>query len=74
MLSQVCSASACERNWSAFSFIHSLSRNRLKVETANDLVYVFSNLRLMDKLTNPMYKEDNIAWREGLDEGEEEDV
>jgi len=30
VLSQVSSASACERNWSTFDFIHSKKRNRLK--------------------------------------------
>lgn len=72
VLAQVCSASSCERNWSAFDFIHTKKRNRLAPQQANDLVYVFSNLRLLDKLQNPLYKEDNIAWREGVDEGEED--
>ena len=35
----------CERNWSAFDFIHSKKRNKLSPAKAEELVYVFSNLR-----------------------------
>ncbi|KAI5076810.1 hypothetical protein GOP47_0008875 [Adiantum capillus-veneris] len=49
ILSQVCSASACERNWSTYGFIHSVKRNRLQHEMADDLVYVLSNLRLQSR-------------------------
>ncbi|MCO5588740.1 hypothetical protein L7F22_042699 [Adiantum nelumboides] len=38
VLSQVSSASACERNWSTYGFIHSLKRNRLGHSKADDLV------------------------------------
>jgi hypothetical protein len=50
VLSQCTVASACERSWSTFDFIHSKRRNRLSAERSSDLVYVFSNLRLLDKL------------------------
>jgi hAT family C-terminal dimerisation region len=46
VLAQVSSACACERNWSAYDFVHSERRNRLVPERAEKLVYVFSNLRL----------------------------
>ncbi|XP_059065995.1 uncharacterized protein LOC131857434 isoform X2 [Cryptomeria japonica] len=46
ILSQPCSASGCERNWSMFEHIHSKRRNRLSVEKMNDLVFVHYNLRL----------------------------
>ena len=46
ILSQPCSSSGCERNWSMFEHIHSKKRNRLTVERMNDLVYVHYNLRL----------------------------
>jgi hypothetical protein len=48
VLSQVTVASACERNWSTFEFIHSKKRNRLTSERA-DLVFLFSSLRLKEK-------------------------
>jgi hypothetical protein len=50
VLSQGSAASACELLWSHFDFIHNKRRNRLTAERANDLVFVFSNLRLLDKV------------------------
>lgn len=52
VLSQAASACSCERNWSNFGFIHSRLRNRLTAERAADLVYVFSNLRVLKKFIN----------------------
>ena len=49
----VSSAGACERNWSSYDFIHSKKRNRLHADRANDLVYVFSNVRLIEKFNAP---------------------
>ncbi|XP_061371496.1 uncharacterized protein LOC133314070 [Gastrolobium bilobum] len=49
ILSQTCSASGCERNWSAFGQIHSNRRNRLEHKRLNDLVYVRYNLRLQQR-------------------------
>ena len=46
ILSQTCSASGCERNWSVFERIHTKKRNRLDKKRLNDLVYVQYNLRL----------------------------
>ena len=46
VLSQCSSASACERNWSAFDHIQSKKRNRLSSKKLEDLVYVRSNLQL----------------------------
>ena len=43
VLSQVISASSCERNWSAHGHIHSEVRNRLAPATTEKLVYVYSN-------------------------------
>jgi hypothetical protein len=47
ILGQVCSASACERNWSMYSFVHNKVRNRLKHDRAEDLVYIYTNSRLL---------------------------
>eukprot|EP00253_Pinus_taeda_P011703 PITA_11703 len=46
ILSQTCSETGCERNWSVFERIHKKKRNRLDQKWLNDLVYVQYNLRL----------------------------
>eukprot|EP00253_Pinus_taeda_P021773 PITA_21773 len=46
ILSQTCSATGCERNWSVLERIHTKKRNRLDQKRLNDLVYVQYNLRL----------------------------
>ena len=38
VLSMVASSGSCERNWSAYDFIHTKRRNRLKASRARDLV------------------------------------
>ena len=49
VLSQCCSATGCERNWSVFEFIHSKRRNRLEHKRLNDLVFVRYNLRIQQR-------------------------
>ena len=46
VLSQACSASGCELNWSVFEHIHIKKRNRLEHRRLNDLVFVQCNLHL----------------------------
>ncbi len=46
-------AGACERNWSTYDFIHRKKRNSLKPDRANDLVYVFTNSRLIQRFKEP---------------------
>ncbi|PRQ41046.1 putative HAT dimerization domain, ribonuclease H-like domain-containing protein [Rosa chinensis] len=55
LLGQPCSSSCCERNWSTYKFIHSLRRNRITPQRAEDLVFVHNNLRLLSRRT-PQYK------------------
>ena len=43
---QVASSSA-ERNWSTYSYIHSVKRNRLGSKKVEDLVYIHTNLCLL---------------------------
>ncbi|PSS08269.1 U3 small nucleolar RNA-associated protein [Actinidia chinensis var. chinensis] len=50
VLSQTCSASSYERNWSIFEHIHSKKQNRLEHQRLNDLVYVHYNLRLQQRI------------------------
>ncbi|XP_065634100.1 uncharacterized protein LOC112022367 [Quercus suber] len=49
VLSQCCSATSCERNWSTFEYVHSKKRNRLEHKRVNDLVFVHYNLRLQER-------------------------
>src|SRR5450759_4585429 len=56
ILSQKMCASACERNWSAYGFIHSKVCNRLTNDRAKNLVFVFTNMRVqkcLTKIRNP---------------------
>ena len=46
VLVMVSGVGACERNGSAYNFIHSKKRNSVTTERANDVVYVFTNMRL----------------------------
>ncbi|XP_057873555.1 uncharacterized protein LOC131079583 [Cryptomeria japonica] len=59
ILSQPCSSSACERNWSVFEHIHSKKRNRLSQQRMNDLVFVHHNLRLKIKKAQGTIEEDS---------------
>ncbi|XP_059638978.1 uncharacterized protein LOC132281276 [Cornus florida] len=49
LLSQPASSSCCERNWSTYSLIQSIKRNRLTTSRAEDLVFVHCNLRLLSR-------------------------
>ena len=47
VLAAMPSSSSCERNWSAFDFVHSKKCNKLSSARANNLVHVFSNKQLV---------------------------
>ena len=49
ILSQPCSSSACERNWSAWEAAQTKMRNRLAPKMLDDLVYVRMNTMMMEK-------------------------
>jgi hypothetical protein len=49
VLSQPISTSSAERVWSTYSYIHNVKRNRLNEDRADTLVYIHSNLRLIDR-------------------------
>ena len=68
LLSQPSSSSSSERNWSTYSFIHSLQRNKLNPRRAEDLVFIHTNLRLLSR-KSPCYKEgETKMWDIGGDE------
>lgn len=46
VLSQPISSSSAERNWSTYSYIHNVKRNRLNCTRADKLVFIHSNIRL----------------------------
>lgn len=71
VLAQVSSASSCERNWSAYGFVHNRLRNRLNRKRAADLVYVHQNLRMLKRIHSVGYEELMPAWEEA-DESDEE--
>lgn len=47
VLAQDCSSGACERNWSAYSLIHTKIRNKLSTRQLERLIYCRTNLRMM---------------------------
>ena len=49
----MCSISSCERNWSTYSFVHNKVRNRLHPSRAEDLVYIYTNSRLLRHRRGP---------------------
>ena len=70
ILSQVSSACSCERSWSNYDFIHNKRRNRLTPSRARDLVWVFINLRLVEKMECAISKEKFVSWAEEEEEEE----
>ena len=53
ILAQVCSISSCGRNWSIYSFVHNKVRNRLQPNRGEDLVYIYTNSRLLRHRRGP---------------------
>lgn len=47
ILSLTCSASSCERQWSMYLFVHNKVRNRLGMKKAVNLVYIYTNSKLL---------------------------
>ncbi|KAH1256694.1 hypothetical protein GmHk_03G006797 [Glycine max] len=62
LLAQPCSSLCCETNWSTYSFIHSLKRNKMTPHRAEDLVFVHSNLRLLSRNTPQYHQEETKMW------------
>jgi hypothetical protein len=65
LLNQPASSSCSERNWSTYSFIHSVKGNALTPTHAEDLVFVHSNLRHHSRRTEA-YKNGGM-WDVGGD-------
>ena len=54
VLALMCLASSCERNWRMYSFVHNKSPNRLGTKKAGDLVYIYTNTRLLRGRLGPI--------------------
>ncbi|VFR01594.1 unnamed protein product [Cuscuta campestris] len=76
LLSQPCSSSACERNWSAFEATQTKKRNRLTPGMLGLLVYCRMNTLMMQNAEEKMIKDSNpidlSKLREWPDYGEVE--
>ena len=75
VLALTCSASSCERNWSMYSSVHNKSRNRLGTKKAEDLVYIYTNTRLLrGRLwAYPVRWYENNVFSEDKDESVDDD-
>ncbi|TXG51793.1 hypothetical protein EZV62_024317 [Acer yangbiense] len=56
------SSSCAERNWSTYSFVHSVSRNKMTPQRAKDLVFIHSNLRLLSRKSNIYLRGESKMW------------
>ena len=66
-------ASAAERNWNVFGFIHSKRRNRLYGHKVEELVNNYQNMRLLRKIRDRAFKEPCLLHDYRFDEEEEEE-
>lgn len=62
LLSQIASSSVMERNWSTYSFIHSIKRNKLTSRRAENFVVVHSALCLNHRETHEYLKGLTTQW------------
>ncbi|RWR83372.1 DUF659 domain-containing protein/Dimer_Tnp_hAT domain-containing protein [Cinnamomum micranthum f. kanehirae] len=62
LLVQPSSSSCAERNWSTYSFVHSVRRNKMTPKRAEDLVFIHSNLRLLSRRTLQYMKGETKMW------------
>ena len=70
LLGQPTSSSSCERNWSTYGFIDSVTRNKLTPPRAEDLVFVHSNMRLLSRKSDDYMKGPTQMWDVGVDNHE----
>ncbi|XP_072959848.1 uncharacterized protein [Typha angustifolia] len=67
LLGQPCSSSCCERNWSTYSFIHTMKRNKITPQRAEDLVFIHNNLRLLSRRSTEYMEGETKMWDVGGD-------
>ncbi|KAJ1403740.1 Ribonuclease H-like superfamily [Sesbania bispinosa] len=61
-LGQPSSSSCYEGNWSTYSFIHSMKRNKMAPHGAKNLVFVHSNLHLLSRNSQQYHQEETKMW------------
>ena len=66
LLTQPASSSCCERNWSTYSLIHNIKRNKLATSRAEDLVFVHYNLRLLSRKKEKYVNGPSKYWDVGM--------
>ncbi|GJP45562.1 hypothetical protein CLOM_g4942, partial [Closterium sp. NIES-68] len=83
VLTQLVSASSCERNWAVWDTVHTARRNRLGSEKCKDLVYVAHNWHMADEgvgvvsgsiLDAPVPAGYRVDREEEDEEGEDEEL
>ncbi|KAL4572733.1 hypothetical protein LXL04_019516 [Taraxacum kok-saghyz] len=62
VLSQPISSSSAERNWSTYSYIHNVKRNRLNCKRADKLVFIHSNIRLISRFSESYKTGPHKKW------------
>ncbi|KAL0369792.1 UNVERIFIED_CONTAM: hypothetical protein Sangu_0297300 [Sesamum angustifolium] len=62
LLGHVSSCCCCERNWNTYAFIHSIRRNQITPQCAQDLVFVHNNLRILSRKTPQYMQGDTKMW------------
>ncbi|GAV69776.1 LOW QUALITY PROTEIN: Dimer_Tnp_hAT domain-containing protein, partial [Cephalotus follicularis] len=67
LLAQPSSSSCAERNWSTYSFVHSMKRNKMTPKHAEDLVYIHSNLGLLSRKSPQYAQGETKMWDIGRD-------
>ena len=65
LLGQPCSSSWCERNWSTYSFIHSMKRNKMTPQRSEDLVFVQNNVLLLSRRSRQYIEGETKLWYVG---------
>ena len=66
-------ASAAERNWSVFGFVHSKSRNSLYGHKVEKLVHIYQNMRLLRKIRDAAFREPCVLPDHMFDDDAEEE-
>ena len=62
ILSQTSLNSSSERNQSMYKYIHGTTRNRLLIDRADKLVYMYCNKKILQHIQNEEYEEDMPRW------------
>jgi hypothetical protein len=62
VLSQLISSSSAERIWSTFNHIHIVKRNMMNTSTADKLVFIHSNLRLLSRSIEDYKQGAHAKW------------